>query len=524
MDDTGLKNVEPLINRFGGMRPMARKVNVPVSTIQGWKKRDTIPSDRVPEIVKAAKANQISLHGYDTQTVANENAATTTEAKTQASQPTQAAQTSPTPPKTTSKSDTINAQGITPPKTERKTIHLDGAQIKKEAVRRSVITTVSIFAIIAGVGYFLFADDAQKVMSVAQDQRQLDTRINALDDKYASFENTVTDGMNAISQRVTDVAAAVGVERNTQGEIVLNNGMSMTQRLTALESRLRDGDGNEIDLGQMLMNFKSLSSTFDGQTDTNAAMGDLQGIINILQGRVEQMDAALVQAKQDNAQLAQSFENVSGRDLGAAGMLLALTQFRTSMNREEPFVDDLKILQNLVGEDDPELTAAINRLAPHAQSGVLTSEGLSNELKSITGDIIAAKLRGEDVSIKDRIFARVGQILSIEKDGKPIIATREQEIIASAQKSLDDGDVEAAMAQLKQLEGDAADAAQPFMKQIQGTIAANNTSQLLMQKFLDTLQQPGGIQKIINDIPAQIQGATGGTVVQDEASGIIILE
>jgi hypothetical protein len=522
MEDAGLKNVEPLINRFGGMRPMARKVDVPVSTIQGWKKRDNIPADRVDDIIKAAKTHHISMHGYDVQSGANEN----TEPKQTLSTKTEDMVAPVAAPKKETPTDEAaqSAPRMTPPKFERKTIQLDGAQIKRDATRRSIMTTVGILAILGGVGYFLFADDAKKVISVAQDQQQLDTQITTLDDKYASFENTVTDGLNSLSQRVTDVAASVGVERNAQGEIILNNGMSVTERLTALESRLRDGEGNEIDLGQMLMNFKNLSQTFDGQTDTNAAMGDLQGVITILQGRMSQMDAALEQAKNENAQLAQSLENVSGRDIGAAGMLLALTQFRSSMNREEPFVDDLKILQGLVGENDPELTAAINRLAPHAQSGVLTTDGLSKELRSVTGDIIAAKLRGEDVSLKDKIFARIGQILSIEKDGKPVMASREQEIIASAQQSLDAGDVQGAMAQLKQLDGEAASVAQPFMEEMQGTLAAENTSQLLMQKFLEKLNQPGGMQSMIKDVPNQIRGMTGGTVVQDDASGIIILE
>jgi hypothetical protein len=224
MEDTGLKNVEPLINRFGGMRPMARKVDVPVSTIQGWKKRDHIPADRIDEITKAAKANQISMHGYDVQSGANENTSPNTiETK----------QSPVAPPRSVSKDDAAAASlGMTPPPSPRKTIQLDGAQIKRDATRRSVMTTVGILTILGGVGYFLFADDAKTVMKVAQDQQQLDTQISSLDDKYASFENTVTDGLNNLSTKITDVAAAVGVERNAQGEIILNKGMNVTSNRT----------------------------------------------------------------------------------------------------------------------------------------------------------------------------------------------------------------------------------------------------------------------------------------------------
>ena len=42
--------VEALIDRFGGLRPMAHQLGVPVSTVQGWKKRGAIPSTRGAEI------------------------------------------------------------------------------------------------------------------------------------------------------------------------------------------------------------------------------------------------------------------------------------------------------------------------------------------------------------------------------------------------------------------------------------------------------------------------------------------
>ena len=42
--------VESLIDRFGGLRPMADKLGAPVSTVQGWKKRGAIPASRQADI------------------------------------------------------------------------------------------------------------------------------------------------------------------------------------------------------------------------------------------------------------------------------------------------------------------------------------------------------------------------------------------------------------------------------------------------------------------------------------------
>ena len=50
-----LENAEAIIEMFGGIRPMATKINVPVTTVQGWKKRNVIPGARREEILRVAQ-------------------------------------------------------------------------------------------------------------------------------------------------------------------------------------------------------------------------------------------------------------------------------------------------------------------------------------------------------------------------------------------------------------------------------------------------------------------------------------
>ncbi|WP_338050187.1 uroporphyrinogen-III synthase [Rhodovibrio sodomensis] len=50
-----------VIQRFGGIRPMATKLGVAVSTVQGWKNRGAIPESRHDEILAAARSNNIDL-------------------------------------------------------------------------------------------------------------------------------------------------------------------------------------------------------------------------------------------------------------------------------------------------------------------------------------------------------------------------------------------------------------------------------------------------------------------------------
>lgn len=482
----GLKDVETLINRFGGMRPMARKVDVPVSTIQGWKKRDHIPGDRVADIARAAKANQISLDGFDVANTNTPNTKPTTETP------------SPVAPQ-----QTTTSAAVRPPQSHASTqkYSLDAGQIKRDAVKRSVVTTVSILAVLGGVGYFLFGNEAKEIASVATNQTQLETRLS-------SFETTVTEGLNSLSDQITDIT---------------NQTTPLSVRVAQLETRMKSA-GQDIDLGNLVSRFENLTQAVDGQGDRVQAFTDMQSIVNTLQGRMDSLDTALEQAKAENAEMAASMQNVTSRDLSAAAMLLAMTQMRSNLNRSQPFADDLAILQELVGNDDPELTAAINRLAPYAESGVLTTEGLSSEFRGIAGDIVAAALRGEDVSIQDKIMARMGQLLSIEKDGQPIMGIEEQAVIARAQAALDKGDVATAMRELNTLDGEAANAASAFKSQAQGTLNAEQTISMMMQNLLQKLQNPTEIKTMIQNLPQEIEKQTQGQLYQDEASGIVILE
>jgi len=515
----GLKNVNKLINRFGGMRPMARKVDVPVSTIQGWKKRDYIPSERVDEIITAAKKNNVSMDEFDVETVktnsANENITQPSPAKTITND-------EPLISKPKTAENTAQAKPKTPH--ENNNGFIDGDKLGRDITTRSILTTVSILAVIGGLGYVLFANDVKNVRNMASQQGQIENQVSAVETKYDSFETTVTEGLNSLNSQVTDIAAAVGIQRNSDGELVLNNNLSLGERLTGLESRLR-ASGEEIDLGQMMTKFQSLTQAVDENGNLNdTAMTDLQGMINSLQARIGDIDASLAKAKAENAELAKSLENVTGRDISAAAMLMAMTQMRSSLNREQPFQEDLNVLQQLVGNDDPQLTTSINRLAPYAESGVLSPEGLSNELRAMTGDIISAALRGEDLSIKEKIMGRLGQILSVQKDGKPLLGIEEQTVIANAQKALDNGDVKTALAELNKLEGEAAQVAKPVKNQVEGTLNAETTVDLMMKNLLQKLQNPTQVKSMIQNIPSEIQRQSQGQIKGSVDSGLIILE
>ena len=57
--------VERIIERFGGIRPTAHKLDIPVTTVQGWKKRGAIPLARHADLRAAAAKHRIKLNEAD---------------------------------------------------------------------------------------------------------------------------------------------------------------------------------------------------------------------------------------------------------------------------------------------------------------------------------------------------------------------------------------------------------------------------------------------------------------------------
>ncbi len=210
---------------------------------------------------------------------------------------------------------------------------------------------------------------------------------------------------------------------------------------------------NENGLYGLYSRFETMSSSVIGQQKLDGSVESLLQLFNTVE--MEDKDEGYVnnvlgQAREQSALLGETFGDVPEHELKAAAMLLGLTQMRSSLNRgDEAFDGDLQLLMNMVDEDDVELRAALEKLAPHAKSGVLTPEGLSKEFRTVAGDVVAASLSGEDISLSERMSARVNDILKIEKDGELISGTDTQVTVDKTQKMVEEGQLDAAVKLLK---------------------------------------------------------------------------
>ena len=310
-----------------------------------------------------------------------------------------------------------------------------------------------------------------------------------------------------------------------------NNGLSIPKFSSELKGDIQGGLQEKMD--QIQNQARNISNTVE-QLSKKAQEISEEKIENGTQALSDRLDQLETKIKEGTASIeGPDMEGLPTQELKAAAILVAFSQFRNSLDREAPFEEDLVLLQKLIGDDNPELTAKLNELSVHADDGVLTASGLASELKKMTGDIVVSSLQGEDVSIKEKAKARFGSILQVEKDGEVISGTKTQTTVSKAQEYVEQGKIEDSIVTLEGLDEGSAKIVQPFIEKAKASLLAQQVKKMIstdilsetkMQKpdlSMDALPQSiDGIKKIVED---NVSMMGNDKVIKDEKSGLSIL-
>ncbi len=541
-----ITNAETIIERFGGIRPMASKINVAVTTIQGWKKRGVIPAKRREEIIKAAENHKIDLLDLlgDT-SVANENQTKETETKPK---------TSPTVQKTVQKEEEALIKEAIKEAMETQTeapktapspepIHTDlnlsqdaALQNALKAERRAAkqtswITTAIILASLAAVAILLWPQTKEiqktenRLDAIEANVNEVKSDVTEIKNNGSFFGNLIPTDLEERISKIQEqaetakqqVGEALKKAETLSNDIIAKDAGTIEQRIEKLEQHASVFSSASPELTDMIGRLKSLSSTLGGQAQLGQSVNELNALVGGLSGNVSTIDNALggdsspdsmndllhstlITAKDQSPTLAQTFEGIPPENMKAAAILLGFSQFRSALNRDNKAFDgDLALLSNLIGDDNPELQTAITQLAPHANNGVLSSTGLSKEFRSIAGELVVSSLKGEDVSITEKAQAHFNEILTVEKNGTMVSGTTTQQKVSQAQNMLDNGNVAEAITLLQSMDGEAANITAPFLEQAQTTLLAKQVESML-GKSLDFDAMGLDTNTIINTI------------------------
>lgn len=501
-------NATAIIERFGGIRPMANKMDIPVTTVQGWKQRNAIPASRRDDIIQAAVANRLDLGdlliGITSEGVTASRIDFTDERPAAPGRPREKFET------TMPRSDTM------------KPLFYGGLLLMAGAI-------------IGGV--FAIAPHVREIASNKDDQRvaELQAEVERLRQQQAQKEQeAATPSMLSDLQHKVE---GLSEQAKTYSAVMddLKNG-SVQERIVKLEGHMSNilPQTRALGLSGMLQKVQGMQQTPQGADALSGIMNAMLGEMEAaggLEAKPGAVTPALQKLRETDPAVGQAVEGVAPEDMKAAAMLLAMAQLRESLMRDNNSFDtDLDILKMTVGKDNPELLAAIDRLAPQAKKGVLTPQGLSNEFRGLAGEVVAASLTGQDVALEDKLKARLNDVMIVEKNGQQISGTPTQQAINEAQKKLDQGDVAGAVTILKTLDGPAADKAGPFIDQAQATLAAQQLQALVGTNIIQQIKgaaqnapaggvNPAGVSSLISQVQGMIPGYGMST---DKESGFSI--
>jgi uroporphyrinogen-III synthase len=481
-----------VLSAFGGIRPLAVRLKIAASTVQGWKDRGTIPETRINDILAAALKTGIDLDRlWDEGHKKMENATVNDPPKP--SERRRGPDRRQAPPvldekghvRTTSYQGPDRRSGLDRRAYEERQSRRVQAE-KWRFFNRSLLMGAFFFLIIAYIAIFLLAPELlgrQKLSMTAFDlstpvmtpaavmpERSLEGQVNTGIEKVQQTVQSVTETVQTISSGASDLAASgQGVEQLLQ----------VLARAGAL-SAAASNSGTASPFEQMM---QELKMSMISAPDTPIAR-----------------QVQIQSARDRNPELNRVLEGVDNKDLEAAAALLLLNEFRSRVSSGRPFEDDLTVIRRLA-KDDPDLEKAMIRLAPLAKKGVLTREGLQKEFKTVAGDIVIAKLKGEDVSVQKKILERLSHLVKVRRvdqiEGQEVDA-----VVARAQILLDKGDVDGAVKELKTLQGASAEAAGPFLQEAQNSQDAQTASDDVVAAALSKFSTSGGasLQQVFGDV------------------------
>lgn len=473
----------PVLEAFGGLRPLAQALGITASTVQGWKQRGVIPGARAGAILEAARARGIETQGFmmtDEERGAAGAAGITTERRTGADR-----RVKRTPPDDRGH---IRAEGYEGPDRrmtpDRRAYHERQRQRvwheKMKFVNRATVSVALFVAAVIYAVYFLLAPEIGEITRNAARVKEMEARMAALDQQVAALEEEKKSRPlgGVISRRIEEAESAAGVVREAAQAAA---GRALSQVA---------GGGNVDGLLYLLSQMQAMSRSAEGRAALAGAAEKLSRAAALAGESPEDLGAAVAVARKGDPVLSNLLARVEERHLGAAGMLLALNTLREALAGQGPFAVPLALALKFTGHE-PLARAALEKLLPYAEAGLGSRAALSRDFAALPAALAAARAeeeRGgaepEDASLEEKARKGLSSLVRVRRAGEDAASAA---VLARARAALDAGDIAGAAEQLKALEGAEAKAAAPWIARAEGHVLAADSSAVLSHAIMQIL-------------------------------------
>ena len=420
------------IAAFGGIRPMAARLDVPVSTVQGWKQRDAIPENRVAQIRAAAAADGIDLSAT---AGTDGNDRDVGDARPVASPP-QSAPAAGAAPDSPAEARPQSAQTAASAAPASPASSSGGASVL------AVLALLVALAAGGGAGWLWWTQHQSRGDDLAG-------RIDALESTLsmrAAGTDAVASQLAALAGRVDTLAGKL----DTLAETASDND------LAGIRSALDDAQA------AITANRAAQAAL---QTGIDATLDDISGRLVAVEKR--QGDTAAVEAR-------------------AVGLAIAASEIRRTMRSGAPFGGELATLRALAGADAA-LTQPLATLEAEAPNGLPTATDMARRFDALIGDIITADRVQNDTSWYQRVLDRVSGLASVRRIGGDSTGDSVDAVIARTEAELADGDLAGAVAEAATLQGPAGETVAPWLADARDLLAAEDAVAAINTRALAAL-------------------------------------
>jgi hypothetical protein len=148
--------------------------------------------------------------------------------------------------------------------------------------------------------------------------------------------------------------------------------------------------------------------------------------------------------------------------------------------------------QDATGSDaagDEAIRQAVTALEPGAANGVPGIAALRQSFQPVANEIVHAARAPETDNLLNRATDNLMRLVTVRPVGDDVRGDTAEARVARAEAALDEGDLAAAVMELEQLEGRAAEAAAPWLEQARVRLGADQAVARLRAQATDLLSQ-----------------------------------
>lgn len=443
---------DKVVAAFGGIRPMAHKLGMPVTTVQGWKKRGAIPAQRHEAIRAAAREHDIALDDAALVASAAPDVADSQAPRPSApAKPVRAAAPAPSSPP---------SPGGTPGKSPQPT----GAPAQKRSTLAGAALVLALMSLALAVTAPLWSGPLYRMVGLplaTGSANGIETeRVEALEDRLAALERQTA----AISESGGTAAGATALTTQLQ---------AMDRRLSAIEQiATAELSSRVAAIGGAVDSLAADVARLDGALgNQRIGLTEARAAVTGLEERAEAVETQLADIAATQRRDGRRIDRLVASDSATQALVLAIGQLRTTIDTGQPYAQPLSALRALAAGID-ETVDDLAALAPRAATGIPDRDALKTGFPAMAQAVREAVLVPADADWMTQAVARIEGLVTVRPAPGEVDGDDAKAVLARAEGRLNNGDLAGAVAAVELLEGDAAAAAAIWLRSAEARLAA----------------------------------------------------